>query len=91
MKKKNPVVVTEDVTKIVPVQELHKAFGNANYGTMKKRDVIKFAVLKCACGYHQGHTSNAIILELGLITPDYKLTDRGRIYLWAAFGASSHF
>lgn len=53
---------------------------------MNKRDVVNFAVLKCASGYYQGHTSTQIIKEHGLITEEYELTPKGKMYLWAAFG-----
>jgi hypothetical protein len=77
---------------LVTDEELNRVHGNANFGDCSKRDVLRFGVLKCASGYHQGYTSKTICIEHGLITEkNYKLTDRGRKYLWAAFCGGSNF
>jgi hypothetical protein len=71
---------------IISIEEIERIHGNADFGPMvSMRDVVNQGVLKCACGYHQGSTSKAIIEEHGLINSEYKLTDKGRQYLWAAF------
>lgn len=75
----------DDKLEIVPDNELMAAFGNANFGGMTPREVLDFAVLKCASGYYQGHTSTQLCEKLGLITPSYELTHKGKAYLWAAF------
>jgi len=72
-------------TEIISDEEIERVHANANFGGMDKRTVVNQGVLKCASGYYQGSTSNSIILKHGLITDDYKLTDKGRAYLWAAF------
>ena len=77
------------VENIVSDEELDKAWGNSNFGSMTKRDVVKFAVLKCASGYYQGYTSKIIANELGLINDKYEITPKGRQYLWAAFNTSN--
>ncbi len=74
------------VAEIISDSEIDKVHGHANFGGMTKREVVALGVLKVASGYHQGGTSEQIILEHGLITSDYKLTDKGRRYLWEAFG-----
>ena len=74
------------VEEIVPDEEVEIVHGNANFGSMSKRDVINLGVLKCASGYHQGWTSTAILVEHRLIRKDYTLTPKGRRYLWEAFG-----
>lgn len=79
------------ILEIVTDEQLDTAYGNAHFGTMTKRDVIRFGVLKCASGYRQGHTSKTICEDLGLITKNYNLTSKGRIYLWAAFSKGSNF
>jgi len=71
---------------IISDEEIKKVHANANFGARGKRDVVNYGVLKCASGYHQGHTSTQIIKEHGLVTEKYKLTKKGRQYLWAAFG-----
>jgi hypothetical protein len=70
---------------IVTDQELEKAWGNANFGNMQKRDVIKGALLKCASGYLTGHTVKCILEELQLVTTRWTLTKKGKQYLFAAF------
>lgn len=44
-----------------------KIHGNANWGSMEKREVVNLGVLKVAIGFYQGRTSRAIITEDGLI------------------------
>lgn len=78
--------VRTSVEDIVSDEEVERVHANANFGSMPKRDVLNYGVLKCASGYHQGYTSTQIIKEHGLITEKYKLTKKGKTYLWAAFG-----
>ena len=70
---------------IISDEEIERVHANANFGSMKKRDVVDQGVLKCASGYYQGSTSRSIIQEHGLIDGDYNLTAKGREYLWSAF------
>lgn len=76
---------------IISDAEIDRVHANANFGSMPKREVVNQGVLKCASGYKQGSTSNQILVEHGLIqrrskvTRDYRLTKKGRWYLWAAF------
>lgn len=75
---------------IISDSELDKVHANAKFGTMTKRDVVKYGVLKCASGYHQGHTSKTICIEHGLIyESDYKLTPKGQEYLWASWATEN--
>jgi hypothetical protein len=71
--------------KMVTIEEIDIVWGSSNFGTMSKEDVVKFGLLKCASGYHQGQTSRYILKELGLITEGYNLTRRGRYCLYAFF------
>jgi len=70
-------------------EQIEEVHAYASFGPMKKRDVVDQAVLKCAAGFHQGHTSCQIAIEHGLINDypghDYTLTKKGQEYLWAAF------
>jgi len=70
---------------IITDDEIVCVHANANFGGMDKREVVNQGVLKCASGLYQGHTSTQIIKEHGLIDSEYKLTPKGRAYLWAAF------
>ena len=71
---------------IISDQEIDRVHGCANFGGIKRRDVVNYGVLKCAAGYHQGSTSEAIIRAHGLINKQYELTPKGKVYLWEAFG-----
>ena len=77
--------MSEKLEEIISDEEIERVHANANFGGMNKRTVVNQGVLKCASGYYQGSTSNAIIREHGLVTRDYELTPKGRAYLWAAF------
>jgi hypothetical protein len=77
---------------LISDEEIERVHGNANFGGMDKREVVRLGVLKCASGYYQGHTSKTICIEHGLITKDtYELTPKGKYYLWAAFSNGSNF
>lgn len=83
MSKKIPTMVTPE--------EIDSVWGNSDFGSMTKEDVIKFGLLKCASGYSQGFTSKSILKELGLITEGYNLTRRGKYCLYEYFGKHSNF
>lgn len=74
---------------IITDEEIERVHGNANFGPMSKRSVVNSAVLKCASGWHQGYTSTTIAEEHGLITKSYKLTDKGKKYLWACYSKNA--
>jgi spore coat protein U-like protein len=74
-----------DPKDIITDDEIEIVHGNANFGSMDKREVVNQGVLKCASGFYQGHTSSQIIKDHGLVTDDYQLTVKGKAYLWAAF------
>lgn len=66
-------------------KRLEKVFRNTNFGNTTKRDVVRYALMKVACHYHNGHTSQCIIEELSLCTEKLNLTKFGREYLYEAF------
>ena len=74
------------VEEVITDKEIEYVHANADFGYMKKRDVVNIGVLKCASGYYQGSTSTAIIAEHQLIDDKYQLTAKGKLYLWEAFG-----
>ncbi|MCP4392834.1 MAG: hypothetical protein GY804_00970 [Alphaproteobacteria bacterium] len=78
-----------NIEEIITDQQLCDAWGNANFGGIPKRKIVKYGLLKCAVGYHQGHTSKSILIELGLITEKYRITKKGREYLWLVFNDGS--
>lgn len=77
--------MAEKPEEIITDEEIERVHANANFGSMSKRQVVNQGVLKCASGYYQGSTSTQIITEHGLIDDKYRLTPKGRMYLWAAF------
>lgn len=81
----------EDLKALVSDKEIDAAWGNADFGSQPKREVIKEALLKYACNYVTGKTSTSILLELELIKADnkyrYSLSKRGQRYLWLAFAS----
>lgn len=79
--------MSAETIEIISDEEIERVHANANFGSMSKRQVVNQGVLKCASGYHQGHTSTQIIKEHGLIDDKYNLTSKGRMYLWAAFNS----
>jgi hypothetical protein len=76
----------EKVEDLVTDKQIDLAWGNANFGgTHSKREVIANTLLKCASGYHTGHTAKCIVEELGLVTQKWQLSQRGKRYLFAAY------
>lgn len=74
------------IEQIVTDEQLDTAFAYANFGkNITKRDVLKYTLLKTACGFHNGHTADCIANELGLQTKKLKLTAKGQDYLYEAF------
>jgi len=79
------------IEEIITDKQLDHAWGSANFGTESKRDIIRFTLLKNACGYGSGSTARAIVKELGLITETKEeLSRRGREYLYEAFRYGSN-
>lgn len=74
-----------ELAKLIPEQTLVNVFGYANFGDSSKRDIVKYALLKIACGYRNGSTADCIIYELGLTTKKLTLTKTGKAYLYEAF------
>lgn len=74
------------VEEIISDDQIDAVHGNASFG-ISKREVVRLGVLKCASGYYQGFTSQNICKEHGLIDENYKLTEKGRKYLWASNGS----
>jgi hypothetical protein len=75
---------------IVTDEEITKAWGNASFGICK-RVALKYALLKVMCKpeCRQSHTMTKILEELELITPKYRVTKKGREYIWAVFNKNN--
>ncbi len=78
----------DNVTDIVTDEQVKLAWGNADFGNTRPRDVIAKTLLKCACGYASGRTARVICEELGLVTPGWQLSQRGKAYLFAAYSGA---
>lgn len=70
---------------VITDEEIERIHANANFGSMPKREVVNLGVLKVAAGFRMGHTATQICSEHGLITKGYRLTKKGRHYLWAVY------
>lgn len=81
----------EDVRDIISDTQLDYSFGNANFGSKSKRDVIKYSLLKYASGYSTGSTARIILKELNLLTQKETLSKKGKLYLFAAFSEGNSF
>ena len=79
------------VEQLITDEALEVAWGNADFGpNTNKRDVIRYTLLKTACGYASGHTADCIVNELGLKHSFGKLTELGKRYLYEAFRDGSN-
>ena len=58
MKKSHEIVTESDIDSV---------WGNSNFGSMTRHNVVKYGLLAAASGYRQGHTATRILVELGLI------------------------
>jgi molybdopterin converting factor small subunit len=72
------------MNKEIPEEVINKAFGNANFGSIPKKEVIIDTLEKIAQGYHSGHTAMCIVKEIGLIHSSRErtvLSEKGINYL----------
>jgi hypothetical protein len=75
-----------DVKEIITDEQLNDAWGNANFGNVDKREVLRNTLLKCAAGYKTGRTAECIVKELSLVKlTKWELTVIGKEYLFAAY------
>ena len=73
-------------TELLSDDLIEKAFENTNFGSMTKRDLVRYGLLKVASGYYNGHTLKSILMELGLIhSQTGNITKLGKQYLYEAF------
>ena len=75
----------KEIKKVISDDQITIVFGSADFGDMDDREVVRYGLLKVACGYYQGSTSTKILEELRLINKNYKITAKGKKYLWDAF------
>lgn len=67
---------------IVTDKQLDDVWGNANFGSESKRDVLKDTLIKVLAGYDTGSAAKFICRQLGLIFDNkWALTSKGRKYI----------
>lgn len=74
-----------NVNELITEERINEVWGNANFGSTSRREVLRNTLLKCAAGYYTGHTAKCIVEELGLVTKKWTLTKFGKQYLFAAY------
>jgi hypothetical protein len=79
--RKEPPIITQ--------KEIDSVWGNSDFGdNISRLDVVRYGLLKAAGGWHQGHTSTQILIELGLIKKIKKgiiITFKGKRNLYQFF------
>lgn len=72
--------------------EVQELFSHSDFNFGKGAipiDIVRGAVLKSVCGWHNGSTAKSIIVHLGYVIPRQnksdKLTPKGKAFLWWAF------
>ena len=70
------------INKLVTDEEINAVWGNANFGSHDRRDILADTVLKHAGGYKTGHTATCICKELKLLGKNGDLTKKGKRYLY---------
>jgi hypothetical protein len=72
---------------LITDEDIERVHAHANFGDLRKRDVVDGALLKAACKMHNGSTANYILEKHGLVRIAYqrrpRLTDLGNKYLYA--------
>lgn len=79
---------------IITDEQIETAWGNANFGDFlntNKRELVNNTLLKCASGYHTGHTAQCIVRELGLVGKRWALTKKGQQYLYEAYSQGKSY
>lgn len=86
MKKRPEWMGKDKPEEVVTDVEMEAAFAGTNFGTTySHREILDNTVLKCASGWSTGHTAKCISIELGLTTESWKLTRKGKYYLWVVY------
>lgn len=66
----------------------HHVTMGCEFGNTSPVEVVQQALLKTACGWHNGYTVKGILEHHGLISVRKgraKLTGKGKLYLWEVF------
>ena len=76
----------QKLKKLISDDDLNYVWGNANFGKVSKRHIVKSTLLKCSVGHYSGHTAKCIVHQLGLVYFDnWQLTEKGKEYLYNAY------
>ncbi|HCT7641276.1 TPA: hypothetical protein OT834_002054 [Morganella morganii] len=60
-------------------------FEGTNYGHTNYRDIVGKGCLNAMAGYHNGYTTQCMLIDMGLTTEKLRLTKRGREFLFWHF------
>ena len=66
-------------------EDINKAFFNTSFGDIHRRRYLASSVLKLQAGYHVGYTITCILKELSLLSPNKRVTKKGRAFLWLEY------
>lgn len=76
-----PIDLIADITD----EYIAKHFENTNYGRTNYRDILGYGCLSAMAGFPNGHTTQRILINMGLVTGKLNLTKRGREFLFWHF------
>jgi hypothetical protein len=67
-------------------EEIERVAGNANFGQSDMVEMVRWGLMKTACGWASGYTVTCMLVELKMLTPKRKtLTKYGKRCLWEWF------
>ena len=71
---------------IISENEVEEMFSHSNFGKgANHKRILEQGVLKTLASYHSGSTLNAIMINANLITKDFELTNKGKMFLYETF------
>lgn len=76
-----PIDLIADITD----EYIARHFEGTNYGHTNYRDIVGKGCLNAMAGYHNGYTTQCILIDMGLTTEKLRLTKRGREFLFWHF------
>lgn len=77
------------IEELISDEDLEAEFIFTDFGDISYRDIVKYSLLKYACGYSTGHTALCCCENLGLVkmtsARKFVITKFGKEYLYIAF------
>ncbi len=81
----------ETTSDLLTDEQINHAWGNANFGSTPKREIIANSLLKYMCGFDTGRTAFLICNELELVNDKKIPTKLGKRYVWAHYSNGNSF